>query len=264
MKRPEYNESWSDEVKALYAHDLQEIWDRSLAPHVWAQYHNQLDIYLGFAKRPAQDILDVGCAQATAAMLLAEGGHIVTAVDLRQDFLDYARTRYTHGSIRFLAANALADEIDGEYDIIYANQIIEHLVYPAELVRKLSKLLRRGGRLVISTPNADYFKNELPTFSELGDPRDWEHLQFTADGDGHFFAYTREELMQVFCDCGFSNATATFFESPFISGHVKIRHFYRWVPAPLLKILDVWATSFPIFARRLSHQILITAVKGAN
>lgn len=264
MKKPEYDEAWSDEVKALYTHDLQEIWDRSLAPHVWAQYHNQLDIYLAFAKPPARDILDVGCAQATAALLLAEQGHRVTAVDLRQEFLDYARTRYTHGTIRFISANALADEIDGEYDIVYANQIIEHLVYPADLVRKISKLLRPGGRLVISTPNADYFKNELPTFTELGDPRDWEHMQFTADGDGHFFAYTREELMRVFAECGFPYATATFFESPFISGHVKVRHVYRWIPAPVLKMLDVLSTSIPFLSRRLSHQILITAVKGAN
>jgi serine/threonine-protein kinase len=31
---------------ALYRHDLREMWDRTIAPQVWNQYHNQLGIYV--------------------------------------------------------------------------------------------------------------------------------------------------------------------------------------------------------------------------
>ena len=76
------------------------------------------------------EILDVGCAQGTLALLLAERGHRVTAVDLRADFLQYAQSRHTHGDVRFLQANALEEDIPGQYDLVFANQLIEHLVYP--------------------------------------------------------------------------------------------------------------------------------------
>ncbi len=260
MKPPVYNPDWSAEVQALYRHDLQEIWDQRIAPHVWNQYHNQLAIYLAYADRPAMNVLDVGCAQGTLALLLGERGHRVTAVDLRPEFLEYAKSRHTTGDVRFIQANALAGDIPGQYDLIFANQIIEHLVYPDQLLLRLIDRLKPGGRIVVTTPNGDYAKNTLPSYLELGNPKDWEHLQFTADGDGHFYAYLREELMAVFTRAGLVDVSANFSESPFISGHLKVRHAHAWMPVALLRGLDRAVLAIPWAARRLGHQLLVTGV----
>lgn len=257
MKPPVFDPSWSEEVMALYRHDMQEIWDRRLAPHVWNQYHNQLDIYLGLAGDRPLDILDVGCAQGTLALLLAERGHRVTAVDLRQEFLTYAQSRHTHGDIRFHQANVLDEDVGGQYDLIFANQIVEHLVYPERLVERLKARMRPGGRLVMTTPNGDYLVNKLPSYRELGDPRQWEHLQFTADGDGHFYAYLREELEDVFRRVGFASVKARFFETPFVSGHMKLRYGHPWVPSSALRAADRLVLSVPGLARRLAHQLMV-------
>ena len=93
------------------------------------------------------------CAEGTLALLLCERGHQVTAIDIRPDFLEYARSRYSHGDIRFVAANALEGDLPGPYGLIFANQIIEHLVYPSGLLERLHALPVPGGRLVKSTPN---------------------------------------------------------------------------------------------------------------
>ena len=264
MKPPQYNQEWSAELHALYRHDMQEIWDRSLAPHVWNQYHNQLSMYLAFAASTPQDILDVGCAQGTLALLLAEGGHRVTAVDLRPEFLAYAKSRHTHGDIRWVTANVLEDEISGTYDLIFANQIVEHLVYPDRLLSQLKHVLRPGGRIVVTTPNYDYVKNDLPSYSQLGDPASWEHLQFTADGDGHFYAYTSEELTRIFDAAGLSSVRHEFFESPLISGHMKLRHLHPIMPSKLLRVLDRLVVSMPYFGRRATHQLLVTGVMAGT
>jgi 2-polyprenyl-6-hydroxyphenyl methylase/3-demethylubiquinone-9 3-methyltransferase len=248
---------------ALYRHDLQEVWDRSIAPHIWNQYHNQLDIYLALAGSTPLDILDVGCAQGTLALLLAEHGHRVTAVDLRQEFLDYARSRHTHGDVRFLRANALEEAIPGRYDLVFANQIIEHVVYPERLTARLAGVLRPGGRLVMATPNGDYLRNRLPAFREIGDPRQWEHRQHTADADGHFFAYVADELLDVFRSAGLREVRAMFFESPWISGHMRVRHVHRWMPAAVLRALDRLSLAMPGLGRRLAHQLLVTGVAPA-
>jgi len=97
MKRPIFNESWDDEVKRVYEHDMQEMWDKSIAGHIYNMYHSQLEMYQSLIPENAKCLLDVGCAQATLALMLAEKGYDVTAVDLRKKFIEYAKTRYTHG-----------------------------------------------------------------------------------------------------------------------------------------------------------------------
>lgn len=263
MKSPVYDPGWSEEVKALYRHDMQEIWDRKISRHVWNQYHNQLDLYLNIAGEAAsgraKKILDVGCAQGTLALLLAERGHRVCAVDLRPSFLEYAKSRYVHGDVRFIEGNALELDLDERFDLIFANQIIEHLVYPQVLVNRLRRLLVHGGQLVVTTPNWHYFINTaLPSYQELGDPAQHEHRQFTADGDGHFFAYRANELVAIFSEEGLAKVDFRYFETPFMSGHMKVRYLHRLVPVGLLRWLDRLALAIPGLGKALAHQLLIT------
>ena len=89
MIKPIYDQGWSQEVKVVYQHDIEQYWDKSLSIHEWNQYQNLLAFYSSLAPpEKTLDILDVGCAQATLALLLAERGHNVTAVDIRKEFLD--------------------------------------------------------------------------------------------------------------------------------------------------------------------------------
>jgi 2-polyprenyl-3-methyl-5-hydroxy-6-metoxy-1,4-benzoquinol methylase len=262
MKAPTFDTNWCEEIKALYRHDVQEIWDDSINRHIWNQYHNQLRIYLGLAGSPeltgAKKILDVGCAQGTLAMLLAERGHNVVALDLRPNFLEYAQSRYTHGQIRFVAGNALECELDEQFDLIFANQIIEHLVHPERLIGRLKGLVKNGGKLVVTTPNWHYVRNNLPSFKDIGDPAQCEHRQFTADADGHFFAYKADELLSIFASVGLKNIRSTFFESPFISGHMKLRYIHRYLPLRLLQALDAGVLALPL-KPYLAHQLMIVA-----
>jgi 2-polyprenyl-3-methyl-5-hydroxy-6-metoxy-1,4-benzoquinol methylase len=261
MKPPIFNDSWDEEVRSLYRHDVQEIWDSALNRSAWNQYHAQLELYRSYAQGGKKRILDVGCAQATLAMLLAEEGHEVVAVDLRKKFLQYAKSRYTHGKIEFVETNVLDVEMPGKFDLIYANQIIEHLVHPQQMVSRLAMMLNEGGRLVVTTPNHSYLRNGLPTFTQLGDVAKYESKQFTADGDGHFFAYTREELLGYFSVARLCSIRSVFFETPLVSGHMKMRYLHAVVPYKPLLSLDRVVRALPIFGRKLSHQLLITATK---
>ena len=178
MKRPEQQSDWSAEVERLYHHDMQEIWNSKLAPQMWNQYHNQLRLYQAMVTdlKPAT-ILDVGCAQGTLALKLAEAGYQVVANDLRPEFLEYAKSRYEHGDIEFIAGNVFELNLNRRFDLVFANQIIEHLVYPVEFLRQLSGLLNPAGHIIVTTPNHAYFKNDLPTYIGIGDPAQYVDRQ---------------------------------------------------------------------------------------
>lgn len=256
MKHPVYDPEWSDLVKAVHQHDMQEMWDSKRLPHIYNCYHAELERYLKIAGKKSLRILDVGCAQGTLALLLAEAGHHVTAVDLRSEFLDYAQTRYEHGEINFVQGNALELNLNGSFDLIFANQILEHLVYPVELIRGLAGMLVPGGRVIATTPNGNYFRSHLPFFKELGDLTQYESQQFSADGDGHFFAYSVDELREVFTEAGLSSVAVTPYGSPWITGHVKMRFLHGKVPVSGLKLFDQISLKLPGLRWKFSYQLM--------
>lgn len=262
MKPPAFDPAWSPEVVEIWKNDQREIWDPTIERHSFHCYHNQLDLYLALAEKyAAQSILDVGCAQGTLALTLAERGRSVTAVDIRPAFLDYARSRWERGDVRFTAANIFDEPPLGEFDLVFANQIIEHVVYPAELLRKLSRYVRPGGFLVATTPNHDYFRSKLPSYRELGDPKQHEHRQFTAGGGDHFFAYTEAELRDAAAEAGLEVTEAFHFETPFISGHFLMRFAHGVIPLALLRAMD--RAALRIAPRTLAHQLCVVLRRTA-
>lgn len=253
MKPPQFDPSWPAEVVEIFRNDMREMWDPRIERHSYNQYHNQLDLYLGLVEKyGARTVLDVGCAQGTLAMLLAERGHRVVAIDIREHFLEYARTRWERGDVELLAANIFDRPPLGTFDLVFGNQIIEHLVYPAEFLRTLASYARPGGVLVVSTPNHDYFRSSLPSFTELGDPRQHEHKQFSAGGGDHFFAYTEEELRAAAADAGLDVLEMIYFETPAISGHFRARHLH-FLPVGALRTAD--RVALKLAPRRLAHQL---------
>lgn len=257
MKHPVMNPEWPELVKAVYDHDMQEMWDPSILPHIYNCYHSEMERYLRAAGDEPLRILDVGCAQGTLALLLAEAGHDVTAVDLRQEFLDYAQTRYETGKIEFIQGNALELNLPDQYDLIFSNQILEHLVYPVEMLKGLANMLAPGGRVVATTPNGNYIKSDLPLFSELGDRSQYEEMQFTSDGDGHFFAYTADELREIFSEAGLDEVRVDPYATPWITGHVKFRYLHGKTPVAVLQWLDSRFLSIPVLRSKLGYQLMV-------
>ncbi|HET7434383.1 MAG TPA: methyltransferase domain-containing protein [Thermoanaerobaculia bacterium] len=254
MKRPVPDPHWPDEVQEIHRNDLREMWDRNVERHSYNAYQNQLDTYLAIVERyHAQSILDVGCAQGTLALLLGERGKRVTAVDIRPAFLEYARARHERGDVTFIAANVFDAPQLGTFDLVFGNQIIEHLVYPADFLRTLARYAKPGGVVVVTTPNHDYFRASLPAYTELGDPRQHEHKQFSAGGGDHFFAYTEEELRDAARTADLEVEEIFYFETPWISGHFFFRFLHPFAPASALRVLD--RTALKLAPRKLAHQL---------
>jgi SAM-dependent methyltransferase len=93
-------------------------------------------------------LLDVGAGDGTLAGRLRHDGFDVSAVDLiakdfKQDRIDITAADLNRG-IPFS---------DGQFAVVVATEIIEHLENPWFFVRELYRITQPGGVVVISTPN---------------------------------------------------------------------------------------------------------------
>ena len=104
-------------------------------------------------------ILDVGCSQGTCPLLLGRAGAEVTGVDIDPEAIRYAVDHLleepieVQARVRYLCADFLKTELpEGHYDAVVMTEFLEHLEEPLPFLEKGVRLLRDGGRMVVTVP----------------------------------------------------------------------------------------------------------------
>ncbi len=102
-------------------------------------------------------VLDVGCGGGLLAESLARAGARVTAIDLAPGMVEVARLHAAGEGLtidyRLAAAEELAAAEAGGFDVVTCMEMLEHVPEPALTIGTLSRLLRPGGALFLSTIN---------------------------------------------------------------------------------------------------------------
>ena len=108
---------------------------------------------------PCEAFLDAGCGDGrylTAFASVSPRPRLV-GVDIAERILATARSA-TEGvglEVEYLQGNLEALPLeDASFDLVLCTQVIEHLLDPQAGLAELARVLRRGGRLVISTDNS--------------------------------------------------------------------------------------------------------------
>jgi SAM-dependent methyltransferase len=101
-------------------------------------------------------VLDAGCGVGYGSAFLGETARSVLGVDVSGEAIDYARTRYGGGRVEF-AVDDLQElgRADGEFDVVVAFEVIEHLPHPERFVSEARRVLKPDGVLVVSTPRVE-------------------------------------------------------------------------------------------------------------
>jgi 2-polyprenyl-6-hydroxyphenyl methylase/3-demethylubiquinone-9 3-methyltransferase len=102
-------------------------------------------------------VVDVGCGGGILSESLAARGADVTGIDLSEKALGVAKLHKLESGAavdyRLVAAEELAQDMPGAFDLVACMEMIEHVPDPASTVAACAKLVRPGGNVIFSTIN---------------------------------------------------------------------------------------------------------------
>jgi 2-polyprenyl-3-methyl-5-hydroxy-6-metoxy-1,4-benzoquinol methylase len=121
---------------------------RGLEPSEFALRSRFLTENVGAGER----VLDVGCGEGQFAAELARAGASVVGIDVAEEPLRRARELHPELDVRLEDAEGPWELADGSFDVVWAGEVIEHVADTAAWLSEVRRVLRSGGRLLLSTP----------------------------------------------------------------------------------------------------------------
>lgn len=97
-------------------------------------------------------VLEVGAGAGYGASYLADAFPGIVATDMSDDALTYARRRYPRVDFRRAAATELPFA-ENSFDAVISFQVMEHVPDDTAYLTGIQRVIRPGGRLILSTPN---------------------------------------------------------------------------------------------------------------
>lgn len=178
-------------------------------------------------------ILDVGCGTGVHARELKRRGIEVHGVTLSPVEMEQATQEMERATLANVETWA-PDYPPGFFDALLFSHVLEHLIDPAEAIKRMSPYLRPGGRVYIALPNISFWRYRLRAlfgrfeYEEMG-PMDKTHLRF-------FTFFSAQSLLDA------SGLSLLRVEA---RGHVPLGFFRRLFPKAAKKLDKAALKTFP-------------------
>jgi uncharacterized protein (TIRG00374 family) len=189
-------------------------------------------------------IIDIGCGSGVQLKEIGKKGYsLAIGIDVNLNAIRFARERSLPDT-EFIIADAQYLPIkSSSADKIICAEIIEHLKYPKHLVNEITRVLKHGGVVVITTPN---------------DKSVWGIYEFLWDvfgrgrnyGETHLRFFSESDLRSNFYEFAECRTQSLFFISPLFAlfnrnallemGEKMDRIFERWG----------WGVSLVLYTRK--------------
>ena len=174
---------------------------------------------------PEERVLDLGCGWGTFCWALGPRVAEMVGVDFSQKSVDLCESRLAESPIdglSFVCADARATGLEAEsFDLVIGADLVEHL-YPEDsqaVLAEAFRVLKKGGRLSLWTPNRGHFLEMLKARDILL-RRDVSHVDYKS----------MARLKSLVCSEGFALERAYYAESHVGGLRTVERALQRWVP----------------------------------
>ncbi len=150
--------------------------------------------------RPGERVLDLGCGAGEFSAALADAGAVPIGVDVAPEALRRAAERTPRLDLRLWCDGEPLPAQEASVDVVWAGEVIEHVVDVAPWLSEVRRVLRPRGTLLLTTPHHGArtllaLALSPRRFAEHFDPRS-DHVRF-------FSPRTLRELLD---DLGFDVA----------------------------------------------------------
>jgi SAM-dependent methyltransferase len=157
---------------------------------------------------PGRRVLDIGCRDGALTRAYAEGNEVV-GLDVDRGALAVAEQDLGIETLWHDADEPLPFP-DASFDAVVLGEVLEHLVDPIAAVAEAQRVLRTGGTLVGSIPNAYRLKNRFRFLA--GRPVEENRM--------HLHVFSPEELRGLLRD--FDELELQFISSRFLRAHPRL------------------------------------------
>jgi SAM-dependent methyltransferase len=108
-------------------------------------------------------VLDAACGTGYGSdLMIKEGAREVIGIDISEEAIQHARRMYSGKGRRFLVMDASRLKLPaGSFDAAVSFETIEHLKRWREFPAGLAKALKKGGMLILSTPNRLTYSGDI-------------------------------------------------------------------------------------------------------
>ena len=112
------------------------------------------------SKNRALHILDLGCGNGSLSRYIAQRGRNVTGVEPSSSGIKFAQAQESNCTFIQAGIEDLPyEKLEHRFDVVISSEVIEHLLFPRELIRASKRCLKPGGRVILTTPYHGYWKN---------------------------------------------------------------------------------------------------------
>lgn len=140
-------------------YETSETYKGLLAEHNEA-YHRPFVELVNCYTPPNSQILELGCGNGIAAMLLNRSGHDVIGTDISALFLEetaqWQKTGTGDGdhNLEYRVCDVLELPFQDEtFDVVCSNELIEHVPDVETALSEMIRVTRKGGKIIICGPN---------------------------------------------------------------------------------------------------------------
>jgi 2-polyprenyl-3-methyl-5-hydroxy-6-metoxy-1,4-benzoquinol methylase len=142
-------------------------------------------------------ILEIGCCEGSFRQLCSKPCEY-WGIEPFENAAEIAKTKLNKVLVGFY--NEVEDKIpDSYFDLVIANDVIEHIEQPWDFLQSLKKKMTRNASLVISIPNVRYYDN----LRELLRRKDWEYKDCGILDITHLRFFTEKSIIRLLNENGF-------------------------------------------------------------